>query len=84
VGAEVAYLDGKDLLARGISDPEPFKRALSLDPTHERARTELSRIETTIEERQSRLRWFAAAAAFVIVAILGLIVFGGRRQPRTA
>ena len=32
VKAEIAYLEGKDLVARGIPDTEPFKRALALEP----------------------------------------------------
>ena len=59
VKAEIAYLEGKDLVARGIPDTEPFKRALALDPTHAKARAELGRLEANVDERQSRTRTVA-------------------------
>lgn len=82
IEAEIAYLEGKELLARGIADSEPFKRALTLDPSHTKARAELERLETDVEHRQERLRWLAAAGAVVVVALVGIILFGGGRRPR--
>jgi tetratricopeptide (TPR) repeat protein len=86
VEAEIAYLEGKELLARGIADVEPFKRALTLEPGHEKARAELARLETNVEERQDRIRALAAAGAVVVVGVAGIILFGGRsrRSRRTA
>jgi HEAT repeat protein len=78
IRAELAYLDGKSSLDRGLPDPEPFRRALALDPTHDRARTELSRLESESVDREGRLRLLAAAAAVVLVTVLGLVLFGGR------
>ncbi len=82
IEAEINYLEGKELLARGIADTEPFKRALALDPGHEKARAELNRLETNVEERQERFRALAAAGAVVVVALLGIILFGGRKKGR--
>ena len=83
IEAQIAYLEGKELLARGIADVEPFKRALKLDPGHTKARAELTRLETNVEERQERIRAFAAAGAVIVVALTGIILFGGgRRRPR--
>ena len=82
IEAEIAYLEGKELQGRGVADPEPFKRALTLDPTHEKARAELDRLETNADERDFRLRSFAAAAAVVLVALAGILLFGGRRRPK--
>lgn len=83
VKAEIAYLEGKDLVARGIPDTEPFKRALALDPSHVKARAELSRLEATVDERQSRTRTVAAAAGVLLVAVIGILLFGGgRRRPK--
>jgi len=79
INAEIAYLEGKELQARGIADSEPFKRALTLDPTHTKAKSEIDRLETNIEERQGRIRAFAAAAAVIFVAIAGIVLFGGAR-----
>jgi tetratricopeptide (TPR) repeat protein len=84
IEAEIAYLEGKELQGRGVADPEPFKRALALDPTHEKARAELDRLDTNADERDSRFRSFAAAAAVIIVALAGIILFGGRKKPRRA
>jgi len=82
--AEIAYLEGKELVARGIPDAEPFKRALALDPTHVNARAELARLEASVDERQSRTRTVAAAAGVLLVAVIGILLFGGRRRrPRT-
>jgi tetratricopeptide (TPR) repeat protein len=80
IEAEIAYLEGKELLSRGIADTTPFKRALTLDPSHDKARTELNRLETNIEERQERLRALAAAGVVVLVAVVGILLFGGRRR----
>ncbi len=84
IEAEIAYLEGKELLARGIADVEPFRRALTLDPGHEKARAEINRLESNIEERQERIRALAAAGAVVVVALAGIILFGGKRRPRRA
>jgi len=80
IEAEIAYLEGKELLGRGIADVEPFKRALTLDPTHEKARAEINRLETNVEERQDRIRAMAAAGVVVLVAVVGILLFGGRRR----
>ena len=80
VKAEIAYLEGKELVARGIPDAEPFKRALALDPTHVNARAELARLEASVDERQSRTRTVAAAAGVLLVAVIGILLFGGRRR----
>jgi tetratricopeptide (TPR) repeat protein len=82
--AELAYLDGMDSLARGVPDTEPFRHALELDPTHEKARAEIARIESESIEREGRFRMIAAALAVVIVAALGFILFGGSRRPARA
>lgn len=82
IEAEIAYLEGKELLARGIVDAESFERALQHEPNHEKARAELSRLAAKVEERQERIRTFAAVATTVVVALCGLILFGGRRSPR--
>ncbi|MBX3209501.1 MAG: tetratricopeptide repeat protein [Labilithrix sp.] len=85
IEAEIAYLEGKELLARGIADVEPFQRALRLEPGHEKSRAELNRLEANVEERQERIRAFAAAGAVVVVALAGILLFGGgRRRPRRA
>jgi len=78
IRAEIAYLEGKDLLARGIHDDEPFKRALALDPTHAKARAELDRMASVSEDRASRAQMMAAAAGTFLLLVLGLVLFVGR------
>jgi tetratricopeptide (TPR) repeat protein len=82
VKAEIAYLEGEDLVARGIPDSEPFKRALVLDPTHAKARAELERLSATTADRQSRTRNVAAAAGCLLLGVIALLLFGGRRKRR--
>lgn len=80
VKAEIAYLEGEDLVARGIPDSQPFERALVLDPTHVKARAELERISATTADRQSRTRNIAAAAGCLLLGVIALLLFGGRRK----
>ena len=83
IQSELLYLEGEDLLARGIADADLFRRAVALDPGNTRASNALARLETVTEEKKSHLnRWIAAAAVFAI-AVAGIILFGGRRKPRT-
>jgi hypothetical protein len=84
VKAEIAYLEGEDLVARGVPDAEPFKRALALEPTHAKARAELERLSATSDDRQTRTRNIAAAAGCLLLAVIALLLFGGRRRPRPA
>jgi tetratricopeptide (TPR) repeat protein len=84
IEAEIAYLEGKELLGRGVADSEPFERALRLDPTHAGARAELTRLENDTEAHEQKIRGFAAGAAVVIVGVLGILLFGSRRRSRRA
>lgn len=84
IQAEIAYLEGKELLARGIADTEPFKRALEKNPSHDKARAELARLEQNVEERQERLRALALGGVVLFVAIAAILLFVGRRSPKRA
>ncbi|MCL2724498.1 MAG: hypothetical protein FWD69_08685 [Polyangiaceae bacterium] len=81
INAEIAYLEGEGLAARGIVDREPFERALTLNPAHERARAELSRIDRVNADRTERTRYLAIAAVFGLATLAGVILFafGPRR-----
>ena len=82
INAELAYLEGKELLARGIADTEPFKRALKLDPAHAKARSELDRLEANVEDRENKLRAYAGGGAVIVLGLVAIILFGGRRRSR--
>lgn len=84
IDAEIAYLNGKELLARGIDDEATFRRAVTLDPSHTKARRELERIENEKSASEERTRWLAAAVTAALVAIAGAVLFAGRRRPRRA
>jgi len=78
---EIHYLEGEDLLSRGIADSEPFERALALDPRNTRARQELDRLHGESESNRARAWRLAAAGAVIALSLAGIVVFGGR--PRT-
>lgn len=80
VEAEIAYLEGKALRASGLEDTEPFRRALSLDPSHENARKELEKLETVSEARSSLGYRGLLGAGIFVVAIGIIMLFGGARK----
>lgn len=82
IDAELAYLDGVELRRRGIDDIEPFRRALELEPTHQKAREEILRWEMLRKEREGRVHVAAAVSVSLFIASIGFILFGGRRRPR--
>jgi hypothetical protein len=82
VHAGLAYLDGVQLRQRGIDDPEPFRRALSLDPGHAKARGELDRLDAKQAEGDERVRGLFAASVVIVLSVVGLILFVARRRPR--
>lgn len=80
IEAEIAYLEGKDLLARGIPDVGPLQRAVALDPNHEKARAELSHLEATVEAHEAKVRVLAGLATVTAVVLTGTLLFGRRRR----
>jgi tetratricopeptide (TPR) repeat protein len=82
VKSEIAYVEGEDLLARGIPDTEHFRTAIELDPTNARARAELQKLELEADRKQANLNRWVAGGATLAVAVAGVILFGGRRRRR--
>jgi hypothetical protein len=81
--SEIEYLEGEDLLARGIADTEPFEQAIALNPGNDRARASLARLHS--ETEVSKIHgWRIAAAALVLVLALSGIAFVGGRRKRAA
>jgi hypothetical protein len=82
IQSELLRLQGEDLVARGIADTEPFEQALLLDSSNGRARAELDRLRAQAQAGRSRAYRLAAAGGLLVLAFIGITVFGGkpRRQ----
>jgi len=80
VRSEIHYLEGEDLLSRGIADTEPFEQALALDPQNARARAELDRLRQESESNRAHGWRLAAAGAMIVLSLAGIAVVGGRRR----
>jgi tetratricopeptide (TPR) repeat protein len=78
--ADIAYLEGMVLIARGTPDKFILERALELDPTHDRARAALASLEDKAIDRQSNLRRYSAAATIGVIALLGIALLARRRR----
>ena len=55
---------------------------VTLDPGHAKARAELDRLEITVDDRQSRTRAVAGAGGVLLLGVIGILLFGGRRRAR--
>jgi hypothetical protein len=84
IESEIVYLEAEELLARGVVDLDAFKRALALDPTNERASSEVSRIEAERESKAQSVKWWTAAAAAFAALLSAVILFGGRSRRASA
>ena len=78
--AELTTLEGLDLLSKGIADEDVFRTALKLDPANVQARKELDRLESDGEAREEKTHRWAAGGAILLLAIAGILLFGGRRR----
>jgi hypothetical protein len=84
IEAELAFLDGEDLLARGVVDEATFRRALAKDPAHAKARAQIERLEESRATREKRVRAFGGAGVVLLLGIASAILFGGYRSRRSA
>ncbi len=82
--SEIEYLEGEDLLARGIADTEPFEQAIRLNPGNERARASLQRLQAQTEASKTHGWRLAAAGLVLVLALAGIAVVGGRRKRAAA
>ncbi|MBK8253611.1 MAG: hypothetical protein IPK82_13210 [Polyangiaceae bacterium] len=78
--AEIAYLEGVLLLDQGTPDKLLFKKALELDPTHERARIALASLEDRVApKKDSSQRYIVAGSIFLAALIAMILLF--RKKP---
>ncbi|MDI1450047.1 hypothetical protein [Polyangium sp. 6x1] len=81
VEAEIAYLEGVTLIARGTPDKFPLTKAIELDPSNERAKQALASLEQErIAPQKSSLHRYVAAGGVGIFALIAMI-FLARRKP---
>ncbi|MRG94549.1 hypothetical protein [Polyangium spumosum] len=81
VEAEIAYLEGVTLIAKGTPDKFPLTKAIELDPTNERAKQALAALEQErIEPQKSFLHRYVAAGGVGLFALIAMI-FLARRKP---
>lgn len=79
----IATLEGEELVAHGLADTSPFKRALEKDPSNERAKSALARLETQTAIRPPPTSRYLAAGAIGLTATLASLFIGlwGRKKP---
>ncbi|MBI2390200.1 MAG: hypothetical protein HYV09_11480 [Deltaproteobacteria bacterium] len=84
IEADLAVLDTRELVERGIADTSLLQKALALEPNHQGARDLLQRIENDARAKEDRFRRFALAGfAGVVATILGVLFIGRRPAPPT-
>jgi tetratricopeptide (TPR) repeat protein len=79
VESEIAYLEGELSIERGAPDRTAFERALTLDPSHDRARQGLASLEDRAAEQQSQLRRYGGPTAIGAATLLAMILLMRRR-----
>ncbi len=80
--AEIAYLEGVVLMDQGTPDKLLFKKALDLDPTHERAKIALASLDDQVAPKKDWTKRYVAAAGLGLAALLAMILLY-RRKPKT-
>lgn len=77
------YLEGEDLLARGITDERLFQLAAIDDPGNVKAHAALARIESQRAERERKVRHYAEGGLVAAALFAGLALIP-RKRSRTA
>jgi tetratricopeptide (TPR) repeat protein len=81
IEAEIAYLEGRLLIAQGTPDKFAFKRALELDPAHAGAREALTSLEDRVVQRKGSLNRYLAAGGVGLAALLAMLFLARGRKP---
>jgi len=83
VEADIAYLEARVLMKRGIPDRFLLERALELNPDHARARDALASFEVRVAQRKESYRRYFYAGGVFLLALIALIFLARRRsEPR--
>jgi len=82
VASALDYLEGEDLLARGITDESLFRRAANADPGNVKAHAELARIEAERTGRQLTIRRYEEWGGAIAALAVGIVLLLGRRVRR--
>jgi tetratricopeptide (TPR) repeat protein len=72
-------LEAEQLLGRGVADQLLLRRAIELDPSNQRARDVLQRIERGETQASRDVGRYAAAIAIAVVALVGILLIAVRR-----
>jgi tetratricopeptide (TPR) repeat protein len=82
IESALALLEGEALEARGVTDEEPFRRALTLDPGNAAAGAALQRMADEAGARQKTWehRFVFAGAGLAVLSALILFAGSGRRR----
>lgn len=81
IEADLAVLETRELIDRGVADTSLLQKALALDPNHAAARDLLQKIENEARAREDRFRRFAIAGfAGVVATLLGVLFLGRRKE----
>jgi tetratricopeptide (TPR) repeat protein len=82
VESALDFLEGEDLSAKGIEDPELFRRSADEDPGNAKAHEKVARIEADRDHRAMALRHYAEGTGALGMLIAGAALWIGRRRTR--
>ena len=83
IAGELAFLDGRELEARGLASEEAYASALHLDGANAHARAALDRLTVAENDRKGKIRRWVAKGALTVGLVLGATLFVGRRRRRS-
>ncbi len=82
VRSALALLEGRELQRRGVTDEEPFRRALALDPSNVAAGAELLRLDDERRARRKVWTWRVVEATAALGGLCVIILFAGTGRRR--
>jgi tetratricopeptide (TPR) repeat protein len=82
VASALDYLEGEDLLSRGIEDARLFRRAAQEDPGNVKAHDELARIAMAESRRSLTLERYTEACGGLAAVVCGVVLIAGRSRKK--